>query len=74
MMTYFYLHQVWKRVSIFEQIPVLKEGVENKIFVSEIRSGFGEPGGTSPPNIPRSTPGSFNYAKKANASHATNQA
>ena len=56
MMTYFYLHQVWQRVSIFEYIPVLKEGVENNIFVPEIRSGFGEPGGTSPPKIPRGTP------------------
>ena len=31
-------------------------GVENDIFWSEIGSGFGEPGGTTPPIIPRSTP------------------
>ena len=30
-------------------------GVENYIFWSEIESGFGEPGGTPPPRIPRST-------------------
>ena len=36
--------------------PGLKTGVENYIFWSEIVSGFGEPGGTSPPSIPRSTP------------------
>ena len=29
--------------------------MENDIFWSEIRSGFGEPGGTPPPRIPRST-------------------
>ena len=34
----------------------LKTGVENDIFWSEIGSGFGEPGGTPPPRIPRSTP------------------
>ena len=31
-------------------------GVENDIFGSEIRSGFGEPGSTPPPRIPNSTP------------------
>ena len=31
-------------------------GVENDIFWSEIGSGFGEPGGTSPPRITRTTP------------------
>ena len=34
----------------------LKTGVENVIFWSEIGSGFGETGGTSPPRIPWSTP------------------
>ena len=29
----------------------LKTGVENNIFWSEIGSGFGEPGSTSPPGI-----------------------
>ena len=36
--------------------PGLKKGVENKLFWSEIRSEFGEPGGTSPTRILRSTP------------------
>ena len=31
-------------------------GVENGIFWSEIGSGFGEPGGTPLPRIPRCTP------------------
>ena len=30
-------------------------GVENDIFWSEIGSGFGEPGGTPAPKIPRRT-------------------
>ena len=30
--------------------------VENDFFWSEIGLGFGEPGGTRPPRIPRSTP------------------
>ena len=30
--------------------------MENDIFWSAIRSGFGEPGGTPPPRILRSTP------------------
>ena len=34
----------------------LKTGAENDSFWSEIRSGFGEPGGTPPPRIPRYTP------------------
>ena len=34
----------------------LKIGVENYILCSEIRSRFGEPSGTPPPRIPRSTP------------------
>ena len=33
--------------------PGLKTGVGNYIFWSEIWSGFGEPGGTFPPIIPR---------------------
>ena len=33
-------------------MPGLKTGVENAIFWSQIRSGFGEPGGTPPPPIP----------------------
>ena len=33
----------------------LKTGVENAMFWSEIGSGFGEPGGTPPPMILRST-------------------
>ena len=37
--------------------PGLKTGVENYIFLSEIGSGFGKPGGTPLPRIPRSTPG-----------------
>ena len=36
--------------------PGLKTGVENDIFGSEIRAGFGVPGGTPPPRFPRSTP------------------
>ena len=34
----------------------LKTVVKNDIFRSERGSGFGEPSGTAPPNIPRSTP------------------
>ena len=34
----------------------LKTGVENDIFLSEIGSGFGEPGGTPSPRILRSYP------------------
>ena len=34
----------------------LKTGAQNDIFWREIGSGFGEPGGTLPPRIPRSTP------------------
>ena len=30
-------------------------GVKNDIFLSEIGSGFGEPGGKPPPRIPSST-------------------
>ena len=37
-------------------IPGMKTGVENDIFWSEIGSGFGDPGGTPPSRIPRSTP------------------
>ena len=33
----------------------LKTGEETDIFWAEIGSGFGEPGGTPPPRIPRST-------------------
>ena len=35
--------------------PGLKTRVGNGIFWSEIGSGFGDKGGTTPPNIPRST-------------------
>ena len=38
------------------QSPGLKTSVENRTFWSEIGSGFGEPGGTPLPRIPRSTP------------------
>ena len=43
---------------IFLLTPVLKTGVEieRTIFWSEIGSGFGEPGGTPPPQVPRNTP------------------
>ena len=34
----------------------MKTGVENDILMSEIASGFEEPGRTSPPRIPWSTP------------------
>ena len=34
----------------------MKTGVEDGMFWSEIGSGFGEPGGTPPPRIPRSNP------------------
>ena len=37
-------------------ISGLKTGVENYIFWSETGSGSGEPGGTPPPRITRSTP------------------
>ena len=37
-------------------MPGLKTGVENAMFWSQIGSGFGEPGGTPPPTIPRSNP------------------
>ena len=36
--------------------PRSENGRENNIFWSEIGSGFGEPGGTTPPRIPRSAP------------------
>ena len=36
--------------------PGLKTGVKNDIIWSEIRARFREPGGESPPRIPRSTP------------------
>ena len=35
--------------------PGAKTGVENDIFLSEIGSGLGEPGGTPPPKIPGNT-------------------
>ena len=43
---------------VFLLTPVLKTGVEieRTIFWSEIGSGFGEPGGTPPPQVPRNTP------------------
>ena len=34
----------------------MKTIMENSMFLSEIGSGFGEPGGTPQPRIPRSTP------------------
>ena len=34
------------------------------MFWSEIGSGFGESGGTSPPKIPRIIPGEFRYENK----------
>ena len=34
----------------------LKTVLENDVIWSEIGSGFGEPGGSPPPRIPRSTP------------------
>ena len=40
---------------IISRRPGLRTGVKNDIFWSEIRSGFGVPGGTPPPRIPRST-------------------
>jgi len=36
--------------------PGLKTGGGNDIFWSEIGSGFGDAGGTTPPKIPRGTP------------------
>ena len=39
----------------FRGLAGLKTGVENGIFWSELGSGFGEPGGTTPPRIPKST-------------------
>ena len=42
----------------------LKTVVENDVIWSEIGSGFGEPGGSPPPRIPRSTP---RVEKKANS-------
>ena len=51
--------QVWKRVWILEVWS--KTGFENYISWFEIRSGFGEPGGTPPPRIPRSTPPPGDY-------------
>ena len=41
--------------------PGLKTGVGNYILGSESGSGFGEPGGTPPPRIPRSTPRAPHY-------------
>ena len=41
---------------ISAQMPGLKMGVKNDIFWSKIGSGFGEPGGTPPPRIPRIPP------------------
>ena len=45
----------------------LKTGVENGMFWSEIRLGFREPGGTSLPRIPKSTP-----PRGGGVEHATN--
>ena len=41
---------------VFQSPGLNLTGVENGIFWSEIGSGFGEPGGTPLPKIPRSTP------------------
>ena len=46
---------------IIFQRPGLKTGVKNDIFWSEIGSGFGEPGGSPPPRILRSTPSPGTY-------------
>ena len=46
----------------------MNTGVKNEVFWSEIESGFGEPGGTPPPRIPRSTPRALkavNYLQSA---------
>ena len=46
-------------ITKFLPMPVLKTGVKNDLshsFWSEIGSGFGEPGGTPPTRIYRSTP------------------
>ena len=40
----------------FHERPGLKMGANNQIFWSEIVSGFGEPDGTPPLGIPKSTP------------------
>ena len=49
--------QARKVLGCFEKrTPGLKTGMENGTFWSEIGSGFGEPGGTPPPRIPRGTP------------------
>ena len=45
-----------KTVKDFRGRGLKTTGVENGIFWSEIGSGFGEPGCTTPPRIPRSTP------------------
>ena len=34
----------------------MNTGLKNDVIWSEIESGFGEPGGTPPPRIPRSIP------------------
>ena len=46
--------QVWEWVWILEARS--EKGCEKWHFWSEIWSGFGEPGGTPPPRIPRSSP------------------
>ena len=50
----------------------LKTGVENVMFSSEIGSGFGEPGGTPPPRIPRSTPPPPTHPGRLRRSFANN--
>ena len=39
----------------------MKTGVENDIFLVQIGSGFGEPGDTPPPRIPRRYPGKTDH-------------
>ena len=43
-------------------------GVENDIFLSEIGTGFGEPGGTPPPRFPHLCPEMHAMAKMAKKS------
>ena len=51
--------------------PGLKRGVENKIFQSEIGSGFGEPGGTHPPKLLKLAP--WDFVMFANMIHVQRQ-
>ena len=53
-------------------MPGLKTGAKNDIIWSEIGSGFGEPGGTPPPRIPRSPPpgGKLRFSKEQTPIHS----